>query len=126
MEKHSFQFNRYKSEHFLGEWEIIDKSGNVITINGVEIEGVQQETELLMQKFILQITDTDNEIQMFCKKNFENGKFAIQNYIVALEWISMEHNFIEMGYWGEYVNIELRAICKFENDKWKLEDIYYQ
>lgn len=46
--------------------------------------------------------------------------------MVTLEWISIHENSITMGYWGEHVNVELRAVIKYENGMWKQKEIYYQ
>lgn len=66
-------------------------------------------------------------VQDFCKLNYDSKQLEMKNYLVSLEWITIEADspIIVMGYWGKYVNIELRAI--FEKRKnWELVDIYYQ
>jgi glycosylphosphatidylinositol transamidase (GPIT) subunit GPI8 len=126
MKECTFELNKYTSEQFLNEWEIANKTKGIVEISDVEIEFDQETSEALIQKFFLQINDIDNEVQKFCKENYERSTYNIKNYIVDLAWIKIKNNTITLGYWGEYVNIELRAICKFENLIWKIVDIYYQ
>jgi hypothetical protein len=33
---------------------------------------------------------------------------------------------VVMGYWGAYVNIELRAFFIKHNDKWEMKEIYWK
>jgi hypothetical protein len=57
-----------------------------------------------------------------CEKSGEDA----QNYVVDLSWIALEADGVEMGYWGRNVNIELRAICNYQNEQWTLEKIDFQ
>lgn len=74
----------------------------------------------------MHIKEIDNTVQKFCKNSFEQGKFDIRNYMVSLAWITFEIDKVVMGYWGEFVNIELRAIFSIKNGMWEKIDIYYQ
>lgn len=126
MKECDFELNKYTSEQFLNEWKIANKTKGIVEINDVEIYFDKEIPEALIQEFFLQINDINNEVQKFCKEIYEKSTYNIKNYIVDLAWIKIKNSTITLGYWGEYVNIELRAVCKFENAIWKVIDIYYQ
>lgn len=121
-----FQFNRYRPEYFLMEWDAADKLKNTITINHIEVDGIRTTGELPIQKFFEQINEIDNEVQTFCKDIYEHNKFSIDACLVALQWVNIADDIITLGYWGECVNIELRASCEYANEKWQLTEVHYQ
>ncbi len=80
----------------------------------------------MMQSFRKTISQIDNRVQKFCIENYEESNQEIKTYIVELSWVSLEENHIELGYWGKYANVELRAVCKWEAKLWDISEIYYQ
>lgn len=125
-EQIKFQFNRYNNKDFSECFDLADKTSNTIVIKEIEVENYQKSNEFMLKKFFLQITQIDNDVQEFCKETFEKGKNDIRNYLVSLQWVSIDGNELTIGYWGEYVNIELRVICNFNDSMWNISDIYYQ
>ena len=79
-----------------------------------------------MVSFLLYIRQADNTVQEFCKDSCQHGKFDIKNYMVSFQWLTFEAEKVVMGYWGEFVNVELRAIFSIINGVWEKTDIYYQ
>lgn len=125
--------DRYPATVVLDVWENANKTGQTILLESsdpnisIEINGFQDTGTDYFKDFLSHITEFDNMVQDFCKLNYDSKQLEMKNYLVSLEWITIEADspIIVMGYWGKYVNIELRAI--FEKRKnWELVDIYYQ
>lgn len=129
-----FMKNRYSSQCILDEWENADKTNRVIVLEvenpylELEISGVQDDNISLCKEFLARITEFDNAVQERCKKAYyeKRNKVDIKQYMVALQWLSIKDNEVIMGYWGEYVNIELRVKVKYIEDEWKIIEMYYQ
>lgn len=134
MTKHPllFELNRFSANEVLTAWENADKSKDVIVLESansdwsIEVDGIQNISQEMLEHFLSKIDVFDNEVQLYCKEVFENSNNKIDNYIVSLQWISVLENSITMGYWGDYVNIELRSNLECDNGNWKQKDIYYQ
>lgn len=130
--KYEIKMNRYPENIILGAWEKADKTKNTILIDSceldfsIEIERYENTTNDVVVSFLLHIGEVDNIVQEFCKNSFQHGKFDIRNYMVSLEWVTFETDKVVIGYWGEFVNIELRAIFSMKNGIWEQMDIYYQ
>lgn len=121
-----YEKDRYNAGRLSDMWLKADKSGKTIVIDDIEIEQYYPELEDMMRSFWMNISDIDNRVQQFCIENFDRLNDDIKNYIVELSWVSLEENQVELGYWGKYVNAELRAICNYEDDHWMISEIYYQ
>jgi len=127
-----FTFNRISVNEVLTAWENADKSKEVILLESansdwsIEVDGIQNITHPMFEHFLSKIDAIDNGVQLYCKEVYENSNHKIENYIVSLQWISVLENSITMGYWGDYVNIELRSNIEYDNGVWKQKDIYYQ
>ncbi|MBP3459618.1 MAG: hypothetical protein J6K58_10445 [Lachnospiraceae bacterium] len=126
MSSKEFVLNRYDSRTYCKLWNMADKTQKVILVGEIELEGYQEKFDLMITRFWSQITEIDNNIQCFCREAFEKGTYDIDNYIVSLQWVSVGENKVTMGYWGDHVNIELRAVCVYKNMQWEISDIYYQ
>lgn len=126
MSSKEFVLNRYDSRTYCKLWNMADKTQKVILVGEIELEGYQEKFDLIITRFWSQVTEIDNNIQCFCREAFEKGTYDIDNYIVSLQWVSVGENKVTMGYWGDYVNIELRAVCIYESVQWEISDIYYQ
>ncbi|GIP53743.1 hypothetical protein [Paenibacillus vini] len=126
------KFNRFSINEVLAEWEKADKSKEVIVLESatsdwsIEVDGIQSISHQIFETFLSKLDDFDNEVQLFCKETYEKSNYGIEKYMVTLEWISILENSITMGYWGEHVNVELRAVIEYENGMWKQKEIYYQ
>ncbi|MBD7971026.1 hypothetical protein [Paenibacillus gallinarum] len=127
-----FNFNRFSENEVLIEWEKAVKSEDVIVLESInsdwsiEIDGIQSISQQEFESFLSKIDVFDNEVQLYCKEIYEKSSFGAENYIVTLQWISVLKNSITMGYWGDYVNVELRSNIKYENGIWKQIGICYQ
>ena len=127
-----FKFNRFSANEVLAAWENADKSKEVILLESansdwsIEVDGIQNISHPMFERFLSKIDVFDNGVQLYCKEVYENSNFKIENFIVSLQWISLLENSITMGYWGDYVNIELRSNIECDNGIWKQKDIYYQ
>lgn len=127
-----FNFNRFSVNDVKAEWEKADKSKDVVVLESdksdwsVEVDGIQSISHQVFETFLFKLDEFDNEVQLFCKEAYEKINYGIENYLVTLEWISVLENSITMGYWGDHVNVELRAVIKYENGMWKQKEIYYQ
>lgn len=127
-----FEFNRFSTNEVLTAWENADKSKDVILLEAdnsdwsIEVDGIQNISHQTFEHFLSEIDAFDNGVQHYCKEVYENSNSKIENYIVSLQWISVLENSITMGYWGDYVNIELRSNIECDNGIWKQKDIYYQ
>ncbi|WBW95245.1 hypothetical protein [Oceanirhabdus sp. W0125-5] len=130
--KYKIKMNRYPENIILEAWEKADKTQKIVLIDSceldfsIEIEGYENTSDDVVVSFLMLIREIDNIVQEFCKTSFQQGKFDIRNYMVSLEWIDFETDKVVMGYWGEFVNIELRAIFSMKNGVWEKSDIYYQ
>ena len=121
-----YEKDRYKSNQLLEMWVNADKSKKTIVVNDIEIEQYVPQFEKLIQSFWMNISEIDNKVQRFCIEKHEGSNQDLKNYIVELSWVSLAENLVELGYWGKYVNIELRAICKCKAEHWDIDEIYYQ
>ncbi|KOR89324.1 hypothetical protein [Paenibacillus solani] len=127
-----FKINRFSTNEVLTAWEDADKSKDVILLEfansdwSIEVNDIQNISHQMFEHFLSKIDVFDNGVQLFCKEVYENSNFKIENYIVSLQWISVLENSITMGYWGDYVNVELRSNIECDNGIWKQKDIYYQ
>lgn len=121
-----YEKDRYKSNQLLEMWVNADKSQKTIVVNDIEIEQYVSRFEEMVQSFWKNISEIDNKVQEFCIENYEGSNQDIKNFIVELSWVSLEEDQIKLGYWGKYVNIELRAVCKCEAEHWEISEICYQ
>jgi len=127
-----FKFNRFSTNKVLTAWENADKSKDVILLESansdwsIEVDGIQNISDQMFEHFLSKIDVFDNGVQLYCKEVYENSNFKIENFIVSLQWISLLENAITMGYWGDYMNVELRSNIECDNGIWKQKDIYYQ
>ncbi|OME92300.1 MULTISPECIES: hypothetical protein [Paenibacillus] len=127
-----FKFNRFSTNEVLTAWENADKSKDVILLESansewsIEVDGIQNISDQMFEHFLSKIDVFDNGVQLYCKEVYENSNFKIENFIVSLQWISLLENSITMGYWGDYMNVELRSNIECDNGIWKQKDIYYQ
>ena len=130
--KYEIKMNRYAENIISEAWEKADKTQKTVIINSceldfsIEIDGHENTSNDVVVSFLLNIREVDNIVQEFCKNSFQHSEFDIRNYMVSLEWITFETDKVVMGYWGEFVNIELRAIFSMINGIWEKIDIYYQ
>lgn len=69
-----FELNRYKSEQFLSEWKIVDKSTDIVEINDVEIELDQGTTELLIQNFFYRSMILTMRFKSFAKETMKKAR----------------------------------------------------
>lgn len=126
--------DRYPAALVIAVWEKANQTVDPILLEcsvpnfSIEINGFQNSSEEMLKDFFSHITDFDDLVQDFCKMNYDAKQQEMKNYIVTLEWISIEPDsqIIVMGYCGKYVNIELRAIFEKSEDNWETMDIYYQ
>ncbi len=118
--------DRYDSDVMLKKWIATDKNGKKISVNEIDVEGYEPEFEDMIRSFWKNITSFDNQVQQFCMDSCEKSGEDAKNYAVDLVWIALEADGVEMGYWGRNVNIELRAICNYQNEQWTLEEIDFQ
>ncbi|MGG3281125.1 hypothetical protein [Paenibacillus solani] len=127
-----FKFNRFSANEVLTAWENANKSKDVILLESaksdwsIEVDGIQNISHQIFEHFLSKIDVFDNGVQLYCKEVYENRKVKIENYIVSLQWISLLENSITMGYWGDFVNVELRSNIEYDNGIWKQKNIYYQ
>jgi putative Mn2+ efflux pump MntP len=130
--KYKIKMNQYPENIILEKWEKADKTQKTVLIDSseldlsIEIDGYENTSNDVVVSFLLNIREVDNIVQKFCKNSFQQGKFDIRNYMVSLEWVTFDTDKVVMGYWGEFVNIELRAIFLMKNGIWEKRDIYYQ
>jgi hypothetical protein len=130
--KENIKMNRYSKNIILEAWEKADKVQKTVTLDSskldfsIEIDGYENVSHDVIVSFLLYIKDADNIVQEFCRNSFQHGKADIRNYMVYLVWVTFEGDRVVMGYWGEFVNIELRAIFSISNGVWEKVDIYYQ
>lgn len=118
--------NRYNGKQLLEEWIAADKTGKVIVVNEIEVEGYEEHLEEMVQSFWSNISMIDNEVQQFCKDSWEKSGEDAKNYVVDLSWIALDADGVEMGYWGRNANIELRAKYNYQNEQWAREEIVFQ
>lgn len=126
------QFGRYSPDIILKAWKNRTlkkyKTGQVFLIESVEsdfsieIDGFETVNTDFLTDILYHIEEFDQTVQNFCKKYYE---IDFRNYKVTLEWISIEKNEATLGYFGDYVNIELIAVFKKEEKQWYIADICY-
>lgn len=129
-----FNFNRFSENEVLIEWEKANKSKDIIVLESnnldsdwsIEIDGIQSTSQQVFESFLSKIDAFDKEVQLYCKGVYVKSDFGAENYIVSLQWISVLKNSITMGYWGDYVNVELRCNIEYENGIWRQIGICYQ
>jgi hypothetical protein len=92
----------------------------------LEIHIKEEMPKGMIEDIIAEIQMFDNYVQDFCELNSKKSTFGDSNYMVDLSWIEIEPNKVIMGYWGRFVNIELRAIFVRNNLVWENENIYWQ
>lgn len=130
--KDKIKINRYSENIILEAWEKANKAQKTVNIDSseldfsIEIDGHENVSNDVIESFLLYIKDADNIVQEFCNNSFQHGKADIRNYMVYLVWVTFEHDRVVMGYWGEFVNIELRAIFSISNGVWEKVDMYCQ
>jgi hypothetical protein len=116
MDEKYFKRDRYNKEVILEAFEKIETINKIFDLdissdNSVEIHLDEEEMSIdLIKEIISEIPAFDNYVQDFCELIAERSSYGTRNYMVALAWMKIEQNKVLMGYWGEYVNIELRAI----------------
>ncbi len=118
-----FDKDRYDSFQLLEKWLKADKDAGTIVVDDIEVEGYEPEYEDLMLLFWRQISIIDNKVQEFCAEECDRTGEDSKNYVVDLSWVSLEDRQIEIGYWGRFVNAELRVSL---DDQMNITDIYFQ
>ena len=131
VEENYFKRNRYVKEDMLVEFEKIETINKIFYLDisqndNLEIHVHEEINRDFIKEVISEIPTFDNYVQDFCESNSKMSKFAPGNYRVSLAWISIEQNKVVMGYWGEFVNIELRSMFVKNNSVWENDDIYWQ
>lgn len=125
--KNDIEKNRYNPELFLAAWKNADKeSSRAIVLGEIEFEGYEEKYEYMMGNFLQNISEIDNIVQQFCIESYQESGDDIDNYILDMSWVELQDNKVCLGYWGRFVNIELRADFIFHNEKWEMEEIYFQ
>ncbi|MCI8422842.1 MAG: hypothetical protein HFF50_04810 [Lawsonibacter sp.] len=76
----------------------------------------------------------DNQVQQFCREAYTSAcarlsakiPIRLMDYVVLLSWAEFQEDgeFL-LAYWGEYVNIELRALFAWENGDWQMREAFY-
>ena len=130
-EDSAFKRNRYIKEFILTEFKKIETIDKVFYLNitlddELEVHIKEEIPRGMIEDIIAEIQMFDNYVQDFCELNSKKSTFGDSNYMVDLAWIQIEPNKVVMGYWGKFVNIELRAIFIRNNLVWENEDIYWQ
>lgn len=124
-QKPTFEFDRYPADKLLKAWEEADKTNEDITLEdnelkfSIELDGVQNISIPLFEKFLSQVCTIDNDFQMSCKADYEKKNLSIVHFIHTLAIIYIEEDCISMVYWGTYVNTETVIDLKYESGKWK-------
>ena len=129
----AIQKNRYPANILIPLWEQADRSKTNISLESnnpffsIDITGIEKIDCVNLVQVLSYIDDFDAIVQDFCKESYDASSFDMKNYMVVLAWISIESECkIIMGYWGEYVNIELRAVFERKENLWKKVDLYFQ
>lgn len=125
---------RYPVDVMLDVWRKADKSKRTVMLEAagnnisVEVSGLLGSGSKYFEDFLPHITDFDQMVQEFCSLNYDSGQLEWKDYMVVLNWIDVQSEppTIVLGYWGSFVNIELRAIIKKRNGCWEMADIYFQ
>lgn len=102
-----FKFNRFSANEVLTAWENADKSKDVILLESANLGW-----------------SFDNKVHFIVKRSMKT--VILKQKIISLQWISVLQNSITLGYWRDYVNIELKSNIECDNGVWKQKDIYYQ
>ena len=118
-----FDKDRYDPSQLLEKWIEADKDARTIGVDGIEVEGYEPYHEDLIQLFWKSITAIYNKLQEFCSEECDRYGEDSKNYVTDLYWVSLEDGQIEMGYWGRFVNVELRVSL---DDQMNITDIYFQ
>lgn len=130
--KQDFPLGRYPANIIMNTYQKADKTKQVFLLKNIaynfeiEIEKSDGIEETFLLEVLSQVEDFDNTVQKFCMNNYQPERQNANNYKVGISWISIEEDRVEIGYWGEYVNIELRAVFAKKNGNWETIDIYYQ
>ena len=85
------------------------------------LEGYDPEYEDLICMFWKNITAIDNSVQEFCAEECSRSGEDSKNFVVDLSWVALEDGQIELGYWGRFVNVELRVTL---DDQMNITDIF--
>lgn len=118
-----FDKDRYDSSQLLEKWLRAGKDAKSIVVEDIEVEGYEPEYESLMLLFWKSISVIDNKVQEFCAEKCNRSGEDSRNYVTDLSWVSLEDGQIELGYWGRFVNVELRVSV---DDQMNIADIYFQ
>ncbi|WP_022753440.1 hypothetical protein [Butyrivibrio fibrisolvens] len=114
--------DRYDSEKLLKIWIDVDKSNNTIVVDDIEVDDYQGCFDTMMQSFWNNICIIDNYVQEYCANELN---VKTESWKVELSWLSVREGELFLAYWGVYMNVELRAVCKYQNDTWNITEIYY-
>ncbi len=115
--------DRYDSAQLLEKWLTADKGAKTIVVDDIEVEGYDTEYEELIGLFWNNITAIDNSVQEFCAEECSRSGEDSKSFVVDLSWEALEDGQIELGYWGRFVNVELRVTL---DDQMNITDIYFQ
>lgn len=127
-----FPIGRYSTNTINEAFLRADKTKRVLLLENTdpyfsfEIEGFDTVDNKVFLDILSHIEAFDNKVQSFCETNYQSTKLTIANYIVSISWIIVKPNEVVIGYWGDSVNIELRAIFTRESHAWEVRDIYFQ
>ena len=61
-------------------------------------------------------------IQKYC---VDKLNVKTEAWKVELVWLSTKEGELELAYWGVYMNIELTAVCKYQDGAWNVTEVYY-
>lgn len=132
MIKREFFKSDFTVNEVLEQWEKTDRTKDLIVLESVhsdwsiEVDGFQSISPQVFTNFLSKVNAFDHEVQLYCKEVYEKSNNSIENYLVTLQWISVLEDSVTMGYWGDYVNIELRSHLRYQNGIWKQISIFYQ
>ena len=115
--------DRYDSSQLLEKWLEADKNVGTIVIDDIEVEEYDPEYEELICLFWKNISVIDNKVQDYCDEECSRSGEDSKNFVVDLSWVSLEDGQIELGYWGRFVNVELRVVL---DEQMNIKDIYFQ
>ena len=128
-----FKPDRYDKDELLAALDNAQTCVNSLIIGDIEISGNIADAEWVRED-VARISEFDREVQSFCSKacaehcrNVKSCQLSeeVKPYQVELSWLSLDENSVTVGYWGECVNIELRAVFALNDGEWKMTEIYY-